>query len=199
MLVSKTFKNLNKLAKGRQRMDIRMTHYSGCPQKMLYYLVLLCVIVFQIWVIKSNKFTVLSLLKFTGFYCVYVKFHNTIHQTMFSLFNLFTKIIPVPFLSTLYVQTESLILSKQVGIQMEKLYFSGKVERLFVDTGKSNGINKYRDVIINEAITPWQTYYHLAIVIDKHEKLLVPFFAISPRYEVLKVIYRHFKYFMQDC
>ncbi|CAO3619050.1 unnamed protein product [Cunninghamella echinulata] len=72
------------------------------------------------------------------------------------------------------VKQESLLVMRDIGIQVKTTYWNGKSESIF--------INRLRieDVVINEGITLWQVKPYIAILIKDQSKMLIVFENLLP-------------------
>ena len=70
---------------------------------------------------------------------------------------------------------ESLLVTQKLGVQIERVYFSGKRSYEFVD------IDTIEDVIINEGITRCKIVYYMAFLLSTKSDPLVVFETFPPR------------------
>ena len=76
---------------------------------------------------------------------------------------------------------ESLLVTQKLGVQIERVYFSGRRSYEFVD------IDTIEDVIINEGITRCKIVYYMAFLLSTKDDPLVVF-ENHPRRKVLETI-----------
>ena len=74
---------------------------------------------------------------------------------------------------------ESLLVTQKLGVQIERVYFSGRRSYEFVD------IDTIEDVIINEGITRCKIVYYMAFLLSTKDDPLVVF-ENHPRTESLR-------------
>lgn len=81
---------------------------------------------------------------------------------------------------------ESLLVMRELGIQVGTRYYSGRERKLFIER------EKIECVAINEGIQTWMIFYYLAIIVKGQERMVLPFevrglFLVHPYSALLKV------------
>ncbi|KAI9324288.1 GPI-GlcNAc transferase complex, PIG-H component-domain-containing protein [Zopfochytrium polystomum] len=92
------------------------------------------------------------------------------------------------FLAFLYIKLnavteESLLVIKDLGIQVKTCYASGFSRTEFIP------IRDVVNLVINEAVTLFQVRFYLAVVAARRTELVVVFPSLLPRSDELKVVY----------
>ncbi|TFJ81323.1 hypothetical protein NSK_007284 [Nannochloropsis salina CCMP1776] len=72
-----------------------------------------------------------------------------------------------------HIETESMLLINDLGLQLQTRYTNGQEKSEFVDLGSVRG------VIINEGITHQRIVYYLAFIVEGRESLLIAFQVLS--------------------
>jgi len=73
---------------------------------------------------------------------------------------------------------------KNHGIQLSTVYYSGLVSRRFVP------MHHVQHCFINEGIIINQVIYYLALAVKGHDKLILPFENLFPRFKTLMFIFQ---------
>ena len=83
------------------------------------------------------------------------------------------------------VAEESLLVTRDVGVQIERVCFSGRQSSRFIDS------EDIRSIFINEGITGWEIVYYLAFELVDSDKTghTVLAFKLHPGIKVLKEVY----------
>ncbi|KAL1921208.1 uncharacterized protein VTP21DRAFT_10924 [Calcarisporiella thermophila] len=81
------------------------------------------------------------------------------------------------------VTQESLLIIRDLGIQVRTVYADGRATSQFIDRAKLS------DIIINEGITLWQVKFYMALMVEGHDRLVVVFEHLLPRLKVLLEVY----------
>ncbi|KAI8099395.1 GPI-GlcNAc transferase complex, PIG-H component-domain-containing protein [Halteromyces radiatus] len=83
------------------------------------------------------------------------------------------------------VKQESLLIMRDIGIQVKTTYWSGRTESKFINR------LKIQNVVINEGIHLWQVKPYMAILVKDQEKMLIVFEnLLPPLHPVLLTTYR---------
>ena len=105
-------------------------------------------------------------------------------QLIFVLCLTFMAVLCQKFVGSKIVR-EKLIIIKGLGIQLESEALQGTVvSRRFVD------INRVRDIVINEYLTMFDIGQYLAVIVEKEQKLLLPFANSKLTFKELIPLYR---------
>lgn len=78
---------------------------------------------------------------------------------------------------------EIILLSKGLGIQLTKIYFSGRKTHMFIE------LSKIKSVIINEAISCCDIVTYLAIILKNKNDMILVFNSLRPKTDILIEIY----------
>ncbi|CAJ0757101.1 19941_t:CDS:2 [Entrophospora sp. SA101] len=78
----------------------------------------------------------------------------------------------------------SILVVKDVGIQVKTVYMDGRCVSKFID------ISKISNIIINEGITMLQVKFYLALVVENQDRMVVVFENLLPKLYILKQVYR---------
>lgn len=68
-----------------------------------------------------------------------------------------------------FLRPESLLVMRDIGIQVKTTYWSGRTESKFINR------LKIENVVINEGITLWQVKPYMAILVKDQEKMTIAF------------------------
>ncbi|CAM9580233.1 unnamed protein product, partial [Ectocarpus fasciculatus] len=82
------------------------------------------------------------------------------------------------------VREESLLVVRELGVQVTTKYVDGREKSTFLDKAKIKAI------LINEGITMHRVVFYLAFVVAGRDKMVVAFENLQPRLNVLIKIYR---------
>ncbi|CAB1119135.1 unnamed protein product [Ectocarpus sp. CCAP 1310/34] len=82
------------------------------------------------------------------------------------------------------VREESLLVVRELGVQVTTTYVDGREKSTFLDKAKIKAI------LINEGITMHRVVFYLAFVVAGRDKMVVAFENLQPRLNVLIKIYR---------
>lgn len=86
------------------------------------------------------------------------------------------------------VVQESLLVVRDLGIQVSTKTYSGKETKVFHD------ISRIRDCVLNEYVTFWYVRQYLAIIIENEKQMVVPFRNCSKLRQIdLEYIYTSVK------
>ncbi|ORZ25298.1 GPI-GlcNAc transferase complex, PIG-H component-domain-containing protein [Absidia repens] len=72
------------------------------------------------------------------------------------------------------VKQESLLVMRDIGVQVKTTYWSGRTESRFINR------LKIENVVINEGITLWQIKPYIAILLKDQDKMLIVFENLLP-------------------
>lgn len=67
------------------------------------------------------------------------------------------------------IKLESLTIIRELGVQIQTKYYSGKQTQLFIDK------KRIKSVIINEGIKSFSVLFYMAFVVDKNKKMILAF------------------------
>ncbi|KAF9356317.1 hypothetical protein BGX26_005422 [Mortierella sp. AD094] len=81
------------------------------------------------------------------------------------------------------VTEETILVIRDVGVQVKTVYLGGRSSSRFIDRSKIS------DIIINEAITMLHIRVYMAIIVDGEDKMVVVFQNLLPRLRVLLQAY----------
>ncbi|KAI9235038.1 MAG: GPI-GlcNAc transferase complex, PIG-H component-domain-containing protein [Podila humilis] len=81
------------------------------------------------------------------------------------------------------VTEETILVIRDVGIQVKTVYLGGRSVSRFIDR------SKIQDIIINEAITMMHIRVYMAIIVEGQDKMVVVFQNLLPRLNVLLQAY----------
>ncbi|KAF9956617.1 hypothetical protein BGZ72_002628 [Mortierella alpina] len=81
------------------------------------------------------------------------------------------------------VTEETILVIRDVGVQVKTVYLGGRSASRFIDRSKIS------DIIINEAITMMHIRVYLAIIVEGEDKMVVVFQHLLPRLNVLLQAY----------
>ncbi|SAM09185.1 hypothetical protein [Absidia glauca] len=88
----------------------------------------------------------------------------------------------IPFF---FIRLESLLVMRDIGIQVKTTYWSGRTESKFINR------LKIENVVINEGITLWQVKPYIAILVKDQDKMTIVFEnLLPPLHPVLLETYR---------
>eukprot|EP00903_Cladosiphon_okamuranus_P007051 g6854.t1 len=82
------------------------------------------------------------------------------------------------------VREESLLVVRELGVQVTTKYVDGREKSTFLDKAKIKAI------LINEGITMHRVVFYLAFVVAGRDKMVVAFENLKPRLHILVKIYR---------
>ncbi|CAM9887504.1 unnamed protein product, partial [Hapterophycus canaliculatus] len=82
------------------------------------------------------------------------------------------------------VREESLLVVRELGVQVTTKYVDGREKSTFLDKAKIKAI------LINEGITMHRVVFYLAFVVAGRDKMVVAFENLKPRLHILIKIYR---------
>ncbi|CAM9274697.1 unnamed protein product [Laminaria digitata] len=82
------------------------------------------------------------------------------------------------------VQEESLLVVRELGVQVTTKYVDGREKSTFLDKAKIKAI------LINEGITMHRVVFYLAFVVTGRDKMVVAFENLKPRLHILVKIFR---------
>ncbi|EWM23923.1 phosphatidylinositol n-acetylglucosaminyltransferase subunit h [Nannochloropsis gaditana] len=88
------------------------------------------------------------------------------------------------------IETESMLLINDLGLQLQTRYTNGQEKSEFVDLGSVRG------VVINEGITHQRIVYYLAFIVEGRESLLIAFQHLQPCLEDLLPVYQSARAFV---
>ncbi|KAG0305468.1 hypothetical protein BGZ98_004089 [Dissophora globulifera] len=102
----------------------------------------------------------------------------------FTCYAVITLLIVSRIVVKLFMVTEETILViRDVGVQVKTVYLGGRSSSRFIDRSKIS------DIIINEAITMMHIRVYLAIIVEGEDKMVVVFQHLLPRLNVLLPAY----------
>ncbi|KAG0218242.1 hypothetical protein BGX33_008083 [Mortierella sp. NVP41] len=81
------------------------------------------------------------------------------------------------------VMEETILVIRDVGVQVKTVYLGGRSVSRFIDRSKIS------DIIINEAITMFHIRVYMAIIVEGEDKMVVVFQNLLPRLNVLLQAY----------
>ncbi|KAF9406441.1 hypothetical protein BGZ94_003112 [Podila epigama] len=81
------------------------------------------------------------------------------------------------------VTEETILVIRDVGIQVKTVYLGGRSVSRFIDR------SKIQDIIINEAITMMHIRVYMAIIVEGEDKMVVVFQNLLPRLNVVLQAY----------
>ncbi|KAI1302175.1 hypothetical protein EDD11_005640 [Mortierella claussenii] len=81
------------------------------------------------------------------------------------------------------VTEETILVIRDVGVQVKTVYLGGRSSCRFIDRSKIS------DIIINEAITMMHIRVYMAIIVEGEDKMVVVFQHLLPRLNVLLQAY----------
>eukprot|EP01126_Amoeba_proteus_P042054 TRINITY_DN4557_c0_g1_i1.p1 TRINITY_DN4557_c0_g1~~TRINITY_DN4557_c0_g1_i1.p1 ORF type:complete len:114 (-),score=10.68 TRINITY_DN4557_c0_g1_i1:182-523(-) len=82
------------------------------------------------------------------------------------------------------VMEESLLVIRQLGIQLNTKYYSGREDSQFIDN------SKIKHVIINEGITCGDIIFYMAFIVKNKKKMVVAFKHLRPKLCPLEEIWQ---------
>uniref|UniRef100_A0A6B2LLF0 Phosphatidylinositol N-acetylglucosaminyltransferase subunit H conserved domain-containing protein n=1 Tax=Arcella intermedia TaxID=1963864 RepID=A0A6B2LLF0_9EUKA len=82
------------------------------------------------------------------------------------------------------VKEESLLVIRDLGVQINTKYYSGGGTSEFIDR------KKIKSIIINEGITMGDIIFYMAIIVRKKEKMVIVFKTLRPRIDTLLDIFK---------
>lgn len=82
------------------------------------------------------------------------------------------------------VEQEAVVVMPNLGIQLETVYCSKKVDRRFVS------LDRILAPVINEAVTPVTCYFYLALILQDEKDMLLAFENLRPPLKMLSCIWR---------
>ncbi|KAF2077614.1 hypothetical protein CYY_001077 [Polysphondylium violaceum] len=88
------------------------------------------------------------------------------------------------YLKLFIVKEESLIVMRELGVQIKRKYFLRPDTLEFIDK------NKIQNVIINEGITKHNVIFYMAFIVEGKNKMVLAFEDLIPRLNILLQIYR---------
>lgn len=83
----------------------------------------------------------------------------------------------------LYISLEIILISKGLGVQLTKIYISGRKSHMFIE------LSKIKSIIINEAISCTDIVTYLAIILKNKSEMILVFNSIRPKTDILVEIY----------
>jgi len=81
------------------------------------------------------------------------------------------------------VKEESLLVIRQLGVQLTTKFYSGKEDSQFIDNSKIDA------VILNEGITCGDIIFYMAFIVKNKQKMVVAFKNLRPRLNPLLEIF----------
>ncbi|ORZ26647.1 GPI-GlcNAc transferase complex, PIG-H component-domain-containing protein [Lobosporangium transversale] len=81
------------------------------------------------------------------------------------------------------VTEETILVIRDVGVQVKTVYLGGRSSSRFIDR------SKITDIIINEAITMMHIRVYMAIIVEGEDRMVVVFQHLLPRLNVLLQAY----------
>ncbi|KAL2642646.1 hypothetical protein R1flu_010233 [Riccia fluitans] len=82
------------------------------------------------------------------------------------------------------VEQEAVVVMPTLGIQLETVYCSKKVDRRFV------ALDKIVTPVISEAVTPVTSYFYLALILREENDLLLTFLHLRPSLNMILPVWR---------
>lgn len=82
------------------------------------------------------------------------------------------------------VQEESLLVMRDLGVQVGTRYYSGRERKVFIER------QRIESIIINEGIQTWAIFYYMAILVKGQERMVLPFEHVFPRLHVILPVYK---------
>jgi len=79
---------------------------------------------------------------------------------------------------------ESLIVIRDLGVQLETKYRSGKQTHLFIDK------RRIKSIIINEGIKSYNFIFYMAFIVEGNNRMILAFHTLFPRLNTLIPVYR---------
>ncbi|KAN0035675.1 hypothetical protein ACTA71_004959 [Dictyostelium dimigraforme] len=122
-----------------------------------------------------------------SFICTILK-HQFYAQSLFKSFScyfLFALILFRFYLKFFIVKEESLIVMREIGVQLKRKYFlrpSTVVE--FIEK------SKIEQIVINEGITKHNVIFYMAFIVEGKNKMVLAFEELIPRIDTLLKIYK---------
>ncbi|KAG0366637.1 GPI-GlcNAc transferase complex, PIG-H component-domain-containing protein [Gamsiella multidivaricata] len=108
---------------------------------------------------------------------------NTLGTT-YTCYAVVTLLIVSRIVVKLFMVTEETILViRDVGVQVKTVYLGGRSSSRFIDRSKIS------DIIINEAITMMHIRVYMAIIVEGEDKMVVVFQHLLPRLNVVLQAY----------
>lgn len=65
--------------------------------------------------------------------------------------------------------SESMVVIRDLGIQLQAKYYSGKESHLFIDK------RKIKSIIINEGLTYYDFIFYMAFIVEGSDKMILAF------------------------
>jgi hypothetical protein len=84
----------------------------------------------------------------------------------------------------IYIYVESLLVIRDLGIQVKTVYMTGIERSRFIEQ------SKIADIIINEGVTMQQVVFYIAIIVKDQKKMALVFEHFLPRLQLLLQVYR---------
>jgi len=79
---------------------------------------------------------------------------------------------------------ESLVVIRDLGVQLETKYLSGKKTHRFIEK------QRIKSIIINEVIKSYNFIFYMAFVVEGNDRMILAFHTLFPRLKTLLPIYR---------
>lgn len=81
------------------------------------------------------------------------------------------------------IKEESLLVIKDLGVEIKTSYMLLRSETLFIDQAR------ILEVILNEGVYEWEVRFYMAIIIEGQDSMEVVFHHLKPRLSVLLPVY----------
>eukprot|EP01083_Nonionella_stella_P054744 144504_1 len=102
---------------------------------------------------------------------------------------LFMFITSIPLVFTIVsmwarIKEESILVIQDMGVQLEKIYFSGRKQKLFIEK------SRIQSVIITEGITMCRVIFYISFIVHERKDLVLGFQNLFPRLPTLVKIFQ---------
>ncbi|RHZ47079.1 hypothetical protein Glove_593g32 [Diversispora epigaea] len=107
------------------------------------------------------------------------------HENNTASYSIFTIIIVIWIWTKLnIVKSESILLIRDVGVQVKTVYLNGRIVSKFIDK------DKISNIVINEGITILQVKFYMVILVEEADRMVVVFQHLLPKLNVLLQVYQ---------
>ncbi|EGC37305.1 hypothetical protein DICPUDRAFT_77082 [Dictyostelium purpureum] len=136
---------------------------------------------------STSIFTFFDWFLLFTFFCTIIK-HQYYNQSLFKSFSTYFLILLILFrfyLKLFIVKEESLIVMRELGVQLRRKYILRPERVEFIEK------NKIEQIVINEGIAKHNVIFYMAFIVEgKNKAMVLAFEDLIPRIHILLKIYR---------
>ncbi|KAJ1691318.1 hypothetical protein LUZ63_015473 [Rhynchospora breviuscula] len=101
-----------------------------------------------------------------------------------SFWRLFLGVVSAKLLQYKPIKKESVVIMPSFGVQLETHYWSGRIDRKFIQMGK------ILKPVLNECVTPVACYWSLVLVLRDEDQLALVFQKLRPPIKILVPVWK---------